>query len=458
MAVTLTYDPQLSRVQIEADGLGAAVTATVERSTDQVTWTTVRGGVDVPVVAGECMVDDWEFAADVTNFYRVRYPDTATFVAAGTADHDDNAAVTPGLPAGLVADDRLVELTAIRNTAGVPGVPAGYGDLWTASNLAARSKVATGSESVPTQSFTGGVAGASTSAQLAAFRGCAITHGAIQVQVNGSAQNIATPALTPQQHNSVIIWAGWKQDDWTSVTPPAGSTEIGEPSTTLGDDQGITWAYQIQTTATAVPTGSFTVTGGAAAISYAVVFELHATELSQTNSITPSLGGQVWLKFIARPFLNLPVDAYGEVNVTRKARNAIYPVVGRSAPIAVTDVRAGREFPLSVKTLTVEDHERLDLAIAGGDPVFVHAPAGSPVPTMYAVIGDVQADQPVPGIYFWTLPLTEVAAPAAVIVGATITWQGVVNQYATWQAVIDGETDWQDLLTNIGDPGDVIVS
>lgn len=457
MAVSLTYDSQLSRVRVEVDGLGSAAYATVERSVNQATWATVRGGLDVAVIAGEIAVDDYEFAADVPNYYRVRYAATATFVAAGAADHDDNLPVTPGLPAGLVAGDRLIELTAIRNAAGVPAVPAGYGDLWTASNFAARSKVATSSELVPTQSFTGGVAGASTSAQLAAFRGCAISHSAIQVQVNASAQNIATPALTPQRHNSVIIWAAWKQDDWTSVAPPAATTEIGEPSTTLGDDQGITWAYQIQTTATTVGASSFTVTGGASAISYALVFELFASELTQTNSITPSLNDQVWLKFIARPFLNQAVDAYGEINVTRRARNAVYPVVGRSVPVGVTDVRAGRTFSLSVKTLTADAHERLDLALAGGDPVFVHAPPDSPVPTMYAVIGDTQDDQPVAGSHLWTLPMIEVAAPAPEIVGATITWQGVLNQYGTWQDVLDGETTWQDLLTNIGDPGDVII-
>lgn len=44
MAVTLTYDAALARVRINANGLAAANVATVERSTDLVQWTTVRGG------------------------------------------------------------------------------------------------------------------------------------------------------------------------------------------------------------------------------------------------------------------------------------------------------------------------------------------------------------------------------------------------------------------------------
>jgi hypothetical protein len=462
VTVNLTYDDHLSRVQITADGLAGAVWATVERSTDEVSWSTVRGGSRMAVSAGQIAVDDYEFSADVTNYYRVLYPAEITFVSAGTADHDANLPVTPGLPAGIAAGDVLLELAATRASAqGTPTPPpTGYTELVNAGNVRVHGKVAGASESSPTQGFTGaGAAGMSVSAQMCAFRGAQMVLGAeTSSQLNASGQDIATPAYTPASDNSVLVWVGWKQDDWTAVTQPVGvPSEIGDTATTLGDDQGITWAYQIQTTATAAGASAFTVTGGASAVSRGVVFELLADTLTQSASITPSLGGQVWLKFVARPFLNLPVEAYGEVNVTRRARNAIYQIVGRSAPVAVTDVRAGRELLLSVKTLTTEAHERLDFAVAGGDPVFVHAPPGSPVPTMYAVIGDVQDDQPVPGVHFWTLPLTEVAAPAAEIVGSTITWQGVLNQYATWQDVIDGETSWQDLLTSIGDPSDVIV-
>lgn len=459
MTVTCTYHSDLSRVTVSATALGDALTALVERSTDQITWTTVRGGTALAVTAGACTLDDYEFAANVQNYYRVTYSDEVTFVAAGTASHAANSTVSPGLPAGHTAGDLLLIWCHTRAVAqGVPATPAG----WTAVGITDAgkllAKIDNGAESAPTLTFTGaGGATMSYSAQMCAFRHAQAVSGAANGVANSTAQNIITPAITPEADLSVIVWAGWKQDDWTSSAPPATTTEIGEPSTVLGDDQGLTWSYKIQDAGTAVTASSFVITGGTTAISRGIVVEMLAKTTSQTGTVTPSLT-DVWLKFLARPFLNMIIDPYGEINVTRKARNAIYPVVGRSVPIGVTDIRAGREFSLSVRTLTDAEHEALDFAIAGGDPVFVHAPADNPIPSMYAVIGDTQDDQPVIGTHLWTLPLTEVAAPAASVVGSTITWQGVINAYATWAAVVSGETNWNDLMTNIGAPGDVIIS
>lgn len=461
MTVTTVYNSDLSRVTITATGLGDAQTALVERSTDQVVWSTVRGGSAVTVTAGTMSaLSDYEFSADVLNYYRVTYADEATFRAAGTAAHAANTSVSPGLPAGHAAGDLLLIWACTRNAAqGVPATPAGYQVFGITDQGRLFGKIDSGSEVAPTVTFTGtGDATMSVSAQMAAFTKTQDVGGAADGVANSSAQNIATPALVPQQHNSVLVWCGWKQDDWTSSAPPAGTTEIGDTSTTLGDDQGITWSYLIQNAKAVQSASSFTITGGVSAISRAMVVEFLPATTSQTGSITPSLAGEVWLKFIGRPFLNQVVDAYGEVNVTRRARNAVFPVVGRSAPVGVTDVRSGREFNLLVKTLTAEEHRNLDFAVLGGDPVFVHAPPDNPVPTMYAVIGDTQDDQPVPGTHFWTLPLTEVSAPVPEVVGATITYQGVINAYATYSALLAGEPSYADLLLNIGDPGDVITS
>lgn len=460
MTVTLTMDTTLSRVRVAVDGLGAAVTATVERSTNGITWTTVRGGLDVPVTAGSCAVDDYEFVPGVENTYRVRYADTITYVGAGTADHDDNLPVTPGLPAGLQADDFLVELTAIRNTSGVPQIPTGYTDLWTASNFAARGKTATGSESVPTQAFSGGVAGASTSAQLAAWRGCSPQVGAIQVQVNASAQDIASPGLTPTRDNSVLIYAGWKQDDWTGVTVPGSPavSEIGEPSTTVGDDQGIVWGYLIQTEATTVGAASFVVTGGAAALSYAVVFELLANEITQSSSITPTLD-RPWLKNLGRSFLNRAVTVVDWSDIDHPSRAGVFPIVGRSRAVGVTDVRTMRSYDLTLRFGSVAEAQDFVDTQAVGDPVFLHVPQGCPFPGMYAVVGDVRMSrrQARSTSRYVSLPLIETAAPGPDIVPATATWQTVINTYATWADVIAAHPTWFDLQDLIGQPGEVII-
>jgi hypothetical protein len=107
-----------------------------------------------------------------------------------------------------------------------------------------------------------------------------------EAQLNSSAANIAHPSLSLKPwHGQLVLLFGWKQDDWTSVAPPSGFTEIGEPDTTTGDDQGITWAYRIDTGPDLVAVNSsFVVTGGGSAISRSAVAVLAAGYQTMTVS------------------------------------------------------------------------------------------------------------------------------------------------------------------------------
>lgn len=226
---------------------------------------------------------------------------TMTYVAAGTVSHGNNASVTPGLPAGLATGDLMVMLTAIRNTAGSATTPAGWTRLTGSSNVALFGRLAEASGNAPTVAFTGGVANADTSAQIAAFRPSAALSTTspltewlnfAQWQTNASAQDIEVPhsvLMDSLWDNGIVLYLGWKQDDWTSVTGPG--TEIGEPDTTTGDDQGIVWSYTIQTTRSDTAATSFVVTGGASAVSASAVVRLHPrhqafTVTRATNGIT----------------------------------------------------------------------------------------------------------------------------------------------------------------------------
>jgi hypothetical protein len=215
---------------------------------------------------------------------------TASFVAVGTAAHADNAPVTPSLPASIAAGDLLLVLAAIRNTSFTANVPAGYMSIVDSTNQRLFAKIATASESAPTVTFTGGAAGDTCSAQMAAFRGVAAHPIASHAQNNGSAQDITTPDLTLYQifeaanlvDKALVVAIAWKQDDWTGATSPASFTEIGDQPSTLGNDQGITWAYWLQGAASAVPASSFVITGGAAAISSSAVVALRSDVISLT--------------------------------------------------------------------------------------------------------------------------------------------------------------------------------
>jgi hypothetical protein len=296
---------------------------------------------------------------------------------------------------------------------------------------------------------------------MAAFRRADLAPVTGVDQLNASAQDIAYPALSITDPGLVIVDGAWKQDDYTSMTLRSGHTLIGTVTSTAGDDAGMTWSRLIQTTAADEASGTHTVTGGGAAVSRTMTIALqHAPWLNeQTDDITPALE-TVWLKSISRPFLNQPVNLSHVGPVTRPGRNGIFDVIGRSLPVAVSDVRSSRRYDLTVWTETDQDAENLDLLLASGDTLFLHAPAGSKLRSgVYSAVGDTQ-EQAISGddpTRVFTLPLVEVAAPAADVVGATSTWQSILNDYATWADVIAAFPTWADVLEYVGVPEDVIV-
>lgn len=92
MTSFLTYDPGLSRVRISLSAIqafyGADQAGGMQRSLDQVRWTTVRGGSSITVTATSQDLDDYEFTPDVINYYQ--------FVPTGVLT-DTNDSITPDL-------------------------------------------------------------------------------------------------------------------------------------------------------------------------------------------------------------------------------------------------------------------------------------------------------------------------------------------------------------------------
>jgi hypothetical protein len=471
MSVTLTYETALSRVKIVATGMGTATTGIVERSLNQITWTTVRGGQDAPIVSGSLTVYDYEFASDVVNYYRVTTPKDVSFVSKGTVAHGDNASLNPGLPAGGAAGDTLILTSAILGLAAFPQTPAGYTLIGNASNFRVFAKAHVGGgEIAPTVTFSGGVAGDTTSAQLACFRNLSGPSLADPLALSlrtPAAQNIAYAGLAVSPVHALILYTGWKADDWISTTTLAGdggvAAKIDDPSTTTGNDQGLVWDYCVQTTKVNVAAGSFLVSGGGAALSSSMIMDFKPADLVQTASTTPAIQG-VWLKSIRFPFLNRQLFCLTNVSpIARKSRTALFDVIGRSYPVAITDLRRSRELSVDVVTQTAVEWQDLDFALSTGDEMFLQAPASYPYPSLYVVVGDVLMARPLfdrscgKDWRVFTLPLTEVAAPGPDVVGATVTWQGVLNAFATWQAVVTAKATWLDLLQSVGTPADVIV-
>jgi hypothetical protein len=179
---------------------------------------------------------------------------------------------------------------------------------------------------------------------------------------------------------------------------------------------------------------------------------------AQTASTTTDLG-QIWLKSVSRPFLNQPVTVVGWTDPIRASRSAEFDVVGRSLPVAVTEVRGSRSWTVDIKTVDANAADDLDLALAAGDVMFLHIPAGCRVPGGYVSIGDTTERRTSQRgeTRVFSLPCREVAAPGPYVVGSTSTWTTVESTYADWSDVASAHPTWADLLTLIGDPSEVIV-
>lgn len=215
-----------------------------------------------------------------------------SFRSVGAASHGDNATLNPALPTGQLVGDMLVCVTVIRNTAGTANTPSGYASFTSGSfthlNVAVKQSVGAG-ESSPSCTYSGGVAGDTTSAVVFALPNAPLVYGGA-IQSNSSAQNIAYPQLELLRCNGIMILIAWKQDDFTSIAVPLGFTEMIEASTTTGNDQSLYIAYKLTPRVDTEGAGELVVTGGASAISKAVLMHL---QNPQDLTVTRSMNGVV---------------------------------------------------------------------------------------------------------------------------------------------------------------------
>lgn len=223
---------------------------------------------------------------------------TITYVGAGTSATGNNASVTPVAHASTAVGDLVLVGASIRNSGtGTVDTPSGWTRISGSNNFSVFGKIWAAADAIPAITFTGGATNADTIAQTITLRGEELKFndviGAASGQLNSSAQDIAIPALdVPGDNHAVVIFL-WKQDDVTTIANPTGAfTTAVTTSSTAGDDAGQAIKYSIQTTETDLASGTLTVTGGAAAISRAIVIAVRpaaALAVTEQTSYPPSV-------------------------------------------------------------------------------------------------------------------------------------------------------------------------
>lgn len=477
MTIGLSYNDDLSRVQIALSSLSEDGTVRVERSTKSGFPSghtfTVRGGVALPVVSGAATLDDYDGWADsVANFYRVVPVDPpAGLLLTGVAD---DTASTPDAGALDVANELRLGIdlqldnynpgdnsyllskydfsAADQRSYALRIDTTGNLDLLISSNATSFSTAVTapvpvengervairGTVSIDdsTGDFTATLESAPTRdgpwTQIATGEGTlsgTALHAGTAPLVVGAASDGTAPA------GAGTVFSAWVEDTEVLVADVDFAAQT-DGDTSFDDDAGLTW----------------TVNNDAHIVG----------ALLDTDSITPSLDGRVWLKSIWHPFLNAPLNLIDpQETIERASRAGVHEVQGRSTPVASVDLRGSRGFELLARTAAGTAARNMDLTLASGHVFFVHVPAGSIVPGGYVLIGGTgqqrlyRASSTAPVTF--RLPCRVVAQPGPDVVGGTMTYGALLNLYGGYNNVLAANPAYAALLDLMATPDDLVV-
>jgi hypothetical protein len=162
----------------------------------------------------------------------------------------------------------------------------------------------------------------------------------------------------------------------------------------------------------------------------------------------------VWFKSPGIPALNTTLMMEAPIKWSREARQALYQIVGRRNPIAITDARPGRKASLSLLVWDEASNALFDSLLDTGLTALIQAMPGYGVNgNLYLSIGAVDVESVtnaanIPG-WRWTLEVSVVDRPSGGLQGsASGTWQTVSDHNVDWADVFNKNEVWSDVLTN----------
>jgi hypothetical protein len=479
MTIALAYNDDLSRVQITLTSMDHDGLVRVERSTNQLFWQTVRGGVILPIDSGAGALDDYEFSANVQNFYRVISvdPEPGLLLPGAAGDY---ASTPDHASLDIVGDiDLAVEATladwssgSIQNFIGKSNAAATQNSYRLRVTATGFLEISWTEDGSTVKARTSTVALPVDSGRLAVRATLDVDNGAsghtvtfdTAASIDGPWVPLGDPVVTASTTSifsgTAGLAVGAAVDDG-STHPVTGTihkayVKSGIAGTVAADPDFAAQAHGATSFADST-SKTWTINGNGEVIG----------EVLEADSITPDLEGETWIKSIRYPFLNRPSECNAWDEITRAARTGIHPISGRSAPIAVTDLRLGQRFTLTVVTRTLEQARDFDLILASGAVMFIQTPPETPeecakvsaIPGGYVVFEDTVQRRILPGSQemVWILPCAVIAPPEATVVGTTMTWATIFDLYGNWNAVIAANPTWADLLAGVASPNDLVV-
>lgn len=483
MTMSLTYLDDLSRVRIEFSSITPDGAFHVQKAalTADPPWSTVRGATRLPVTSGTAQVDDYEFYADVENWYRALRVDPhpglqLTGSGGDYASTPDAAALditgdimlwcygalddwTSGAIQALVskwdetADERSYRLIVTAtgelgiewSTDGTAGtlesenttnpIDVDDGDLIA---LMVTLDVDDGSGNHVVTFWRAATDDLQwTQIEALTLSGTTSIHSGTADLEIGSSEGGTIDLAAGQVHSAAVV----DGINGTNAADPDFAAEA-DGTTNFADDAGNTW----------------TVNGSA---------EILGELVEAAQSITPDLEGVTWIKSIKYPALNRPIGEAPEYRpIQNSSRTGVFNTKGRVPPVAVYDSWTSRWWTMEFVTNTLAEARDMELVLTASRTLFIHVPVESanecftnPVSGMpggYVMAQNATMRHTVGGSHVmqWVLPIRVVAPPKPEIAGTTVTWKTLQRLYGSWEALWASNATWRDVWGLIGDPED----
>lgn len=179
-----------------------------------------------------------------------------------------------------------------------------------------------------------------------------------------------------------------------------------------------------------------------------------------TTTITPSIG-VAWLTSPLSPFLNMKLNAVDYDAPVFPSRGQAFNVLGRRAPVAVTEVQGGRQMSVTVFASGIAQRRAYETFFSFGTVIYLQTPINGALPDSgWFMVGDVEEQREGSHLEqgkFLKVPLTEVARPDPSVAGYTANYQAVDSSFATYAILDAAFATYGDLSRYVASPTHAIV-
>lgn len=479
MTLAATFDSANSRVQLSGSAIPIlnGLPIYIDRQVPSGSWLGVRGAAPAYPNASTLAVDDYEFSPNVLNSYRMRTDalydlfGRSTASGWGTSDSGDAYTTTGGtgtdynVAAGVGTILQATQNVQRETSTAIAIDTDSYVDIAVSATVNGASIfggwVARFNSAGPTFYWAALEFTASGTINAVIGKTVSGTRTVLSTVATGLSTTVARLYRLRFRVQSTSLFAKVWDPTVTTTEPGAWTTTVSDSSIPSNNGNGAhTFAATGNTNTTATVNYDNAHTADLSAIN--AMF----TSLG-TTSLTPTQAG-AQLKFPLRPYLNEAITLCNWSDEVYPARGSIFQVLGRSLPIATTELRGSRQFTIFVVAADASAADALALDMSFGDIAFLQTPgaatycglARKSYPTQgYFQIGDVTFHRVADGRpeYLIGIPLTEVSAPDPSIPGSNGTWQGIVNNFATWTSLQANFATWQLVVEYIPSASSVIV-